>query len=36
MIIFKVENISNGKTYVGYAVNDNPNNLGTGNTLREP
>ena len=34
MIIFKVENISNGKTYVGYAVNDNPNNLGTGKYIK--
>ena len=34
MIIFKVENISNGKTYVGYAVNDNHNNLGTGKYIK--
>jgi hypothetical protein len=34
MIIFKVENISNGKTYVGYAINDNPNNLGTGKYIK--
>ena len=34
MIIFKVENISNGKTYVGYAVNDNPNNFGTGKYIK--
>lgn len=34
MIIFKVENISNGKTYIGYAVNDNPNNLGSGKYIK--
>lgn len=34
MIIFKVENISNGKTYVGYAINDNPNNLGSGKYIK--
>lgn len=34
MIIFKVENISNGKIYVGYALNDNPNNLGTGKYIK--
>jgi hypothetical protein len=34
MIIFKVENISDGKVYIGYAVNDNPNNLGTGKYIK--
>ena len=34
MIIFKIENISNGKTYIGYAANDNPNNLGTGKYIK--
>lgn len=34
MIIFKVENISNGKNYIGYAINDNPNNLGTGKYIK--
>lgn len=34
MIIFKVENRTNGKVYVGYASNDNPNNLGTGKYIK--
>jgi len=34
MIIFKVENISDGKVYIGHAVNDNPNNLGTGKYIK--
>jgi hypothetical protein len=34
MIIFKVENISDGKVYIGYAVNDNLNNLGTGKYIK--
>jgi hypothetical protein len=34
MIIFKVENTSDGKVYIGYAVNDNPNNLGTGKYIK--
>jgi hypothetical protein len=34
MIIFKVENISNGKNYIGYAINDNPNNLGSGKYIK--
>ena len=34
MIIFKIENISNSKTYIGYAANDNPNNLGTGKYIK--
>lgn len=34
MIIFKVENLSDGKVYIGHAVNDNPNNLGTGKYIK--
>ena len=34
MIIFKVENISDGKVYIGHAINDNPNNLGTGKYIK--
>jgi hypothetical protein len=34
MIIFKIENTLDGKVYVGYAVNDNPNNLGTGKYIK--
>jgi hypothetical protein len=34
MIIFKVENISDGKVYIGHAVNDNANNLGTGKYIK--
>lgn len=34
MIIFKIENLLNGKIYVGYAINDNPNNLGTGKYIK--
>ena len=34
MTIFKVENTVDGKTYVGYSVNDNPNNLGSGKYIK--
>ena len=34
MKIFKVENKTDGKIYVGYSVNDNPNNLGTGKYIK--
>lgn len=34
MTIFKVENKTDGKVYVGYSVNDNPNNLGTGKYIK--
>jgi hypothetical protein len=34
MTIFKVENTVDGKTYVGYSVNDNPNNLGAGKYIK--
>jgi uncharacterized protein (DUF2235 family) len=34
MIIFKVENTTDKKVYIGNAVNDNPNNLGTGKYIK--
>jgi hypothetical protein len=34
MIIFKIENISNGKIFIGYSRNDNPNNLGSGKYIK--
>lgn len=34
MTIFKVENKVDGKIYVGYSVNNNPNNLGTGKYIK--
>ena len=34
MTIFKVENTVDGKVYVGYSVNDNPNNLGAGKYIK--
>lgn len=34
MRIFKVENQTDGKVYVGYSVNENPNNLGTGKYIK--
>jgi hypothetical protein len=34
MIIFKVENTSDGKVYISHAVNNNPNNLGTGKYIK--
>jgi hypothetical protein len=34
MVIFKIENKTNGKVYVGYAINDNPNNLGSGKYIK--
>ena len=34
MIIFKVENINDGRVYVGHASHDNPNNLGTGKYIK--
>ena len=34
MTIFKVENTVDGKVYVGYSVNDNPNNLGSGKYIK--
>jgi len=34
MKIFKVENQTDGKVYVGYSVNDNPNNLGSGKYIK--
>jgi hypothetical protein len=34
MVIFKIENKTNGKVYIGYAINDNPNNLGSGKYIK--
>lgn len=34
MTIFKVVNENDGKVYVGYSVNDNPNNLGAGKYIK--
>lgn len=34
MTIFKVENTIGGKVYVGYSINDNPNNLGAGKYIK--
>ena len=34
MTIFKVQNTQDGKIYVGYSVNDNPNNLGAGKYIK--
>lgn len=34
MIIFRVENRDNGKNYIGYSANDNPNNLGNGKYIK--
>ncbi len=34
MIIFKVQNISDDKIYIGYAANENPNHLGSGKYIK--
>ena len=34
MTIFKVINKTDGKVYVGYSINDNPNNLGAGKYIK--
>ena len=34
MTIFKVTNETAGKVYVGYSINDNPNNLGAGKYIK--
>jgi len=34
MIVYKVTNVKDGKIYVGYSHNDNPNNLGTGKYIK--
>lgn len=34
MTIFKVTNQTDGKVYVGYSINDNPNNLGVGKYIK--
>lgn len=35
MIIFKVTHLDSGKVYIGYAMNNNPNNLGTGKYIKK-
>jgi len=34
MNIFKVTHIDSGKVYIGYAINDNPNYLGSGKYIK--
>jgi ABC-type Fe3+-hydroxamate transport system substrate-binding protein len=34
MVVYKVTNTSDGKVYIGYSHNDNPNNLGTGKYIK--
>jgi hypothetical protein len=34
MVIFKVQNKTNNKVYIGNAVNNNPNNLGVGKYIK--
>ncbi len=34
MIVYKVTNTKDGKVYIGYSHNDNPNNLGTGKYIK--
>lgn len=34
MIIYKIQNKLNKKIYIGYAANNNPNNLGTGKYIK--
>ena len=34
MIIYKLQQQKTNKVYVGYSVNDNPNNLGTGKYIK--
>ena len=34
MIVYKVTHTKEGKVYVGYSHNDNPNNLGTGKYIK--
>ena len=34
MVVYKVTNIKDGKVYVGYSHNDNPNNLGSGKYIK--
>jgi hypothetical protein len=34
MIIFKITNTINNKVYVGHAINNNPNNLGSGKYIK--
>jgi hypothetical protein len=35
MIIFKTTHLDSGKTYIGHAMNNNPNNLGTGKYIKK-
>jgi len=35
MIIFKTTHKDTGKVYIGHAMNDNPNNLGTGKYIKK-
>tara|TARA_Y100001938_G_C7861383_1_gene315751 strand:+ start:186 stop:641 length:456 start_codon:yes stop_codon:yes gene_type:complete len=34
MVVYKVTNTKDGKVYVGYSHNDNPNNLGSGKYIK--
>jgi hypothetical protein len=34
MVVYKITNTKDGKVYVGYSHNDNPNNLGTGKYIK--
>ena len=34
MVVYKITNTADGKVYVGYSHNDNPNNLGTGKYIK--
>ena len=34
MVVYKITNTKDGKVYVGYSHNNNPNNLGTGKYIK--
>ena len=34
MIIYKLQQEKTNKVYIGYSVNDNPNNFGTGKYIK--
>ena len=34
MIVYKITNTRDGKVYIGYSHNDNPNNFGTGKYIK--
>ena len=34
MVVYKITNTKDGKVYVGYSHNDNPNNFGTGKYIK--